>query len=203
MLGEGISVNVTLIFGLERYGAVMDAFLERPRAGEGRRPRRLDARLGRLVLRLPGRHRDRRAARQDRHRRGVGACAGRPAIANARLAYEAYEEVFASDRWKALAAAGAKPQRPLWASTGVKDPAYDDTRYVVDLVAPGTVNTMPEATLNAVADHGVIRGDAVQRHVRRRPGDLRRPRGRSAIDYDDVIELLEVEGVDKFEDSWE
>ena len=94
---------------------------------------------------------------------------GQAAIANARLAYEAYEEVFASDRWKALAAAGAKPQRPLWASTGVKDPAYDDTRYVVDLVAPGVVNTMPEATLDAVADHGVVRGDTVRGTVRRRP----------------------------------
>src|SRR5206468_1182378 len=83
---------------------------------------------------------------------------GQAAIANARLAYQTYEKVFSSDRWKALEAQGARPQRPLWASTGVKDPAYDDTRYVVELVAPGTVNTMPEATLNAVADHGALRG---------------------------------------------
>ena len=88
---------------------------------------------------------------------------GQAAIANARLAYEAYEEVFGSARWQALAAAGARPQRPLWASTGVKNPEYDDTRYVVDLVAPGTVNTMPEKTLDAMADHGRLHGDTVRR----------------------------------------
>jgi len=87
--------------------------------------------------------------------------AGENGYTNARLAYGVYEEVFGSDRWHALAAAGARPQRPLWASTGVKDPSYDDTRYVVDLVAPGTVNTMPQATMDAVADHGVLRGDTV------------------------------------------
>jgi Transaldolase/Fructose-6-phosphate aldolase/Domain of unknown function (DUF2382) len=86
---------------------------------------------------------------------------GQAALANARLAYEIYEQVLVSDRWKALAAAGARPQRLLWASTGVKDKAFSDTRYVTDLVAPDTVNTMPEATLLAVADHGEIRGDAV------------------------------------------
>ena len=86
---------------------------------------------------------------------------GKAAIANARLAYERYEKVIASDRWKALADAGANVQRPLWASTGVKDPAYDDTMYVVDLVAPDTVNTMPEATLDAVADHGQVRGNTI------------------------------------------
>ena len=97
---------------------------------------------------------------------------------------------------------GAKPQRPLWASTGVKDPAYDDTRYVLDLVAPGIVNTMPEATLDAVADHGVLRGDTVR-------GTYDAARATLAaleaigITYDEVIELLEVEGVDKFEASWQ
>ena len=125
---------------------------------------------------------------------------GKAAIANARLAYERYESVIASPRWQALAAAGANAQRPLWASTGVKDPAYDDTMYVVDLVAPGTVNTMPEATLNAVADHGELRGNTIA-------GTYDDARAVLAalethgIGYDDVIELLEVEGVQKFEDS--
>jgi transaldolase len=126
---------------------------------------------------------------------------GLAGIANARLAYQHYEQVFGSDRWKALAKAGAKPQRPLWASTGVKDPAYDDTQYVVELVAPGTVNTMPEATLDAVADHGVIRGDTVTSSY----ADAQKVLdglGKAGVDYDDVVELLEVEGVQKFEDAW-
>jgi transaldolase len=199
-LAEGISVNVTLIFSLERYRGVMDAFLtglERRRAAGGdlhglesvasffvsRVDTEVDARLDKLGT-------DEAAAVR-----------GAAAIANARLAYEAYEEVFASDRWKALEALGARPQRPLWASTGVKDPAYDDTRYVVDLVAPGTVNTMPEATLDAVADHGVIRGDAITgtyAAARTVIDDL----ATLGVDYDEVVNLLEVEGVDKFEAAW-
>ena len=161
VLGEGISVNVTLIFGLERYGAVMDAFLE---GVEQAIAGGLD--VSRIWPRWP------RSSSAGSTPRSMPAWTRsaprrrRPCVARRRSptpgsAYEAYEKVFSSDRWKALAAAGAKPQRPLWASTGVKDPAYDDTRYVIDLVAPGTVNTMPEATLNAVADHGVVRGNAV------------------------------------------
>jgi transaldolase len=201
VLSEGISVNVTLIFGLARYGAVMDAFLdgiERALAA-GRDVTDLASVASFFVSRVDTEI----DARLDK----IGtdeatALRGQAAIANARLAYEAYEKVFASDRWKALAAAGAKPQRPLWASTGVKDPAYDDTRYVLDLVAPGVVNTMPEATLDAVADHGVLRGDTVR-------GTYDEARATLAaldavgISYDEVIELLEVEGVDKFEVSWQ
>jgi transaldolase len=126
---------------------------------------------------------------------------GKAAIANARLAYERYEKVIASDRWKALADAGANVQRPLWASTGVKDPAYDDTMYVVELVAPDTVNTMPEATLDAVADHGEIRGNTIAGtydDARKVLDDL----AGLGIEYDDVIEVLESEGVQKFEDSY-
>ena len=107
----------------------------------------------------------------------------------------------ASDRWKALAAAGANTQRPLWASTGVKDPAYDDTMYVVQLAAPDTVNTMPEATLDAVADHGRIKGDAISGSY----ADARKvidALNELGISYDDVIEVLETEGVQKFEDSY-
>jgi transaldolase len=126
---------------------------------------------------------------------------GKAAIANARLAYEHYEKVFASERWQALAAAGAHPQRPLWASTGTKDPAYSDTLYVTELIAPGTVNTMPEATLDAVADHGEITDDTVTSHyadAQQVLDDLKA----AGVDYDDVVDLLEREGVKKFEDSW-
>ena len=126
---------------------------------------------------------------------------GKAGIANARLAYEHFERVFSSDRWRALESAGANPQRPLWASTGVKDPAYEDTMYVVDLVAPDTVNTMPEATMNAMADHGVVHGDSVRgtyADAQQVLDDLEA----IGVSYDDVIELLEVEGVQKFEDAW-
>jgi len=126
---------------------------------------------------------------------------GKAGIANARLAYERYENVLASDRWKALEAAGANRQRPLWASTGVKDPAYDDTMYVVELVAPDVVNTMPEATLDAVADHGVVRGNTIAgtyEESRKVIDDLEA----IGIGYDDVIGVLESEGVQKFEDSY-
>jgi transaldolase len=199
-LAEGISVNVTLIFSLERYRAVMEAFidgLERRRAAGGdlhglesvasffvsRVDTEIDARLDKIG--------------SDEAK----AVRGQAAIANARLAYEAYEEVFGTDRWKALATLGARPQRPLWASTGVKDPAYDDTRYVVDLVAPGVVNTMPEATLDAVSDHGVIRGDSVTGEYAGAQRVLEQLAA-VGVDYDDVVDLLEREGVDKFETAW-
>jgi transaldolase len=126
---------------------------------------------------------------------------GKAGIANARLAYERFEKVINSPRWQALADAGAHVQRPLWASTGVKDPAYDDTMYVTQLVAPDTVNTMPEATLDAVADHGVIPANSIAGtydEARKVLDDL----NALGISYDDVIELLEVEGVQKFEDSF-
>jgi transaldolase len=126
---------------------------------------------------------------------------GKAGIANARLAYQHYEKVFSGERWQTLADAGARPQRPLWASTGVKDPNYKDTMYVEELVAPGTVNTMPEATLKAVADHGEIRGDTVTGNY----ADAQETMDRIAalgIDYDDVVEVLEREGVQKFEASW-
>jgi transaldolase len=126
---------------------------------------------------------------------------GKAGIANARLAYERYEKVIASDRWKALEAAGANRQRPLWASTGVKDKAYDDTMYVVELVADDVVNTMPEATLNAVADHGQVRGDTIHgtyEESRKIIDDL----NAMGISYDEVISVLEAEAVQKFEDSY-
>ncbi len=110
--------------------------------------------------------------------------------------------MIASDRWQALAAAGANVQRPLWASTGVKDPAYEDTMYVVELVAPDTVNTMPEATLDAVADHGAIAGNTISGTYDDARQVLATLEG-LGIGYDDVIEILEAEGVQKFEDSYQ
>jgi transaldolase len=127
---------------------------------------------------------------------------GRAAIANARLAYQRYEQVLSSPRWARLQAAGARPQRPLWASTSTKDPAYPDTRYVVDLVAPGVVNTMPEATLRAVADHGEVPADSVRGHYDDAQQVLDRLRA-LGIDYDDVVQTLEDDGVAKFDASWD
>jgi transaldolase len=200
VLAAGISVNVTLIFSLERYDAVMDAFmagLEQARAnGHDLAPiasvasffvSRVDTEVDKRL--------DKIGSEEAKSLRGAAA------IANARLAYEHYEKAFDTDRWRALESAGAHRQRPLWASTGVKDPAYDDTRYVVDLVAPGVVNTMPEATLEAVADHGQVRGDT----IRDRYGEARQVLDRLSalgIEYDDVVQFLEDDGVKKFEDSW-
>ena len=131
----------------------------------------------------------------------AAALRGKAAIANARLAYELYEERIATPRWQALLAAGAKVQRPLWASTSTKDPAFEDTMYVVELVAPDTVNTMPEATLHATADHAKLRGDTVRGsydQARQVFADL----AALGISYDDVVQVLEDEGVDKFAVSW-
>jgi transaldolase len=200
VLAEGISVNVTLIFSIERYKAVMDAFvagLERAKANGhdlstivsvasffvSRMDTEVDKRLGKLGT------------------PEATALRGQAAVANARLAFQAYEEVFSSDRWTSLEAAGAKPQRPLWASTGVKDPAYKDTMYVEDLVVRGVVNTMPEATLDAVADHGGDGADTIHGTYEDawRTIEALKDLG---IDYDDVVQVLEDEGVDKFEASW-
>ncbi|HEY3604141.1 MAG TPA: transaldolase, partial [Sporichthyaceae bacterium] len=151
-LSEGISVNVTLIFSLQRYRAVMDAFLD----GMERAHRSGTAlpTIGSVASFFVSRVDTEIDKRLDKlGTQAAKALRGKAAVANARLAFEAYEEVFSSPRWQALAAAGAKVQRPLWASTGVKDPAYPDTMYVDDLVTAGVVNTMPEATMNAVADH--------------------------------------------------
>ena len=171
VLAEGISVNVTLIFSpraLPRRSWTPTSTGLEQAAANGQDLAEHRTRWRRFFVSRVDTEIDKRLD-EDRHRRGRWRCGARPAIANARLAYEAYEEVFAGDRWAALAAAGAKPQRPLWASTGVKDPAYADTLYVDRAGRADTVNTMPEATLDAVADHGEITGDTVDRHLRRRP----------------------------------
>ena len=126
---------------------------------------------------------------------------GKAAVANARLAYELFEQKSASERWQRLAAAGARPQRPLWASTSTKDPAYEDVMYVVDLVAPGTVNTMPENTLQATYDHGEIPNDSVRGNYAN-AREVLEGLGSLGIGYDEVVNLLEREGVEKFEQAW-
>ncbi len=199
-LAEGISVNVTLIFSLDRYEAVMEAFLEglEQRQAAGGDLRGLESVASFFVSRVDteiDKRLDKMGTEDAKKLRGAAA------IANAQLAYQRYEKVFSSERWKALEAAGARPQRPLWASTGVKDPTMDDTRYVVDLVAPGTVNTMPEATLAAVYDHGKVRGDSVTGEYASAQAVLDQLR-EIGVDYDDVVDLLEREAVDKFEASW-
>jgi transaldolase len=200
-LGEGISINVTLIFALERYDQVIDAFLAGLEAASqaghdlasiasvasffvSRVDTEVDARLD--ALGTP----EARALR------------GQAAVANARLAYELFQHRFAEPRWQALAAVGARVQRPLWASTSTKDPAYPDTKYVDDLIAPHTVNTMPEATLHATDDHGTIEPDTVTMHydaARAVIADLEA----LGVSYADVVRVLEEEGVRKFADSWD
>ena len=194
VLAEGISVNVTLIFSLARYDAVMDAFLDgmEQAVANGHDVAAMGSVASFFVSRVD--------TEIDR-RLGDSPLRGKAGIANAQLAYQHYERVFSSARWTALAEEGARPQRPLWASTGVKDPSYDDTMYVVQLVAPGTVNTMPQATMQAVADHGVVRGDSITPSyagAQQVLDDL----AAAGIDYDDVVALLEVEAVQKFEQAW-
>ncbi|WP_030167562.1 transaldolase [Spirillospora albida] len=199
-LANGISVNVTLIFSLERYGKVIDAFfagLEQAREN-GHDPSKIASVASFFVSRVDTEIDKRLDKIGSEAAKGLRSKAG---VANARLAYALYEEKFASDRWKALKDAGARVQRPLWASTGVKDPDLPDTLYVDELVAPNTVNTMPEATLTASAEHGKVRGDTVR-------GSYDGARAHMAalkdagVDYDDVVRVLEEEGVEKFEASW-
>lgn len=196
----GVSVNVTLIFSIDRYRQVMEAYL----AGlEQARTAGIDLSTIRSVASFFVSRVD---TEIDKRLDKLGtdaakAVRGKAGIANARLAYEAFEEVFAGERWESLANDGAHHQRPLWASTGVKDTAYEDTMYVTELVAPNTVNTMPEATLNALVDHGKIAGATANTGydaARQLFADL----SALGIEIDEVTELLETEGVQKFMDSW-
>jgi transaldolase len=199
-LAKGISINVTLIFSLARYDSVINAFFDgmeqAERAGYdlsvmasvasffvSRVDSEVDARLDKVGT------------------PAAAALRGRAAIANARLAYQHYERAFSSPRWAALHVSGARPQRPLWASTSVKDPAYPDTRYVVDLVAPGVVNTMPESTLRAVADHGHVPADSIRERYDEAQQVLDQLT-EVGVDYDDVTSTLEVKAIDIFDASW-
>ncbi len=197
---EGISVNVTLIFSIERYRAVMDAYLT---GLEQARDAGLD--LGRIQS-VASFFVSRVDSEVDGRLAEIGtddatALRGRAAVANARLAYAAYQEVVASDRWRVLAEAGAHAQRPLWASTGVKDPDYPDTLYVTQLVVDDTVNTMPEKTMEAFADHGEVEGDTVTGRAQEAQEVFDRLAA-VGIDLDGVFLALEEEGVDKFKKSW-
>ncbi len=199
-LSEGISVNVTLIFSLERYRAVMDAFLTglEQAADNGHDLTRIGSVASFFVSRVDTEV-DKRLDQLGTPEAEV--LRGKAAVANARLAFEAYEEVFSSDRWRELETAGAKPQRPLWASTGTKDPSYPDTLYVDQLVTAGVVNTMPQATIEAFADHGEVTGDTVKgRYDEAR--EVIDGLEKLGISYDDVVRVLEDEGVSKFEASW-
>lgn len=200
VLAEGISVNVTLIFSLQRYSDVIHAFqsgLEQAR-DNGHDLAPITSVASFFVSRVDTAIDPRLDALGTPE---AAALRGKAAIANARLAYALYQDAIADERWKALSRSGAHPQRPLWASTGVKDKAYPDTLYVDELVVDGVVNTMPEATLNAVADHGGDAGDTVTgtRPESQTVIDALRDLG---IDIDDVTEQLEVEGVEKFTASW-
>jgi transaldolase len=200
VLSHGISVNVTLIFSLERYGEVIDAYcagLEKA-AASGHDISQIASVASFFVSRVD--------TEVDKRLDKLGtddakALKSQAAIANARLAYELYEQKLDTDRWRALAAKGARVQRPLWASTSTKDPSLPDTMYVVDLVTKDTVNTMPEATLRATADHGVLKGDTVH-GTYAASRELFEKLEALGISYDDVVRVLEDEGVAKFEASW-
>ncbi|MEU8967529.1 transaldolase [Streptomyces sp. NPDC048491] len=201
-LAEGINVNATLIFSRERYARVAEAFLtgleQAHRAGHDLS--RIASVASFFVSRVDtavDRELDRAGGDEPR------ALRGRAAVANARLAYARWEEVVAGPRWRRLAALGARPQRLLWASTGVKDPTYEDTRYVDELAAPATVNTVPPATLRAVADHG--RADGRSR-IAGTYDDARRVLGALpcfGIDFDALTDRLAREALAAFKASWE
>ncbi|GAA1791464.1 transaldolase [Luedemannella flava] len=200
VLGKGISVNVTLIFSLERYEAVMAAFLsglELARAN-GHDLSRIGSVASFFVSRVD--------TEVDKRLDKIGtdearALKAKAAIANAQLAYQHYERVFSTVTWDELKAAGAHPQRPLWASTSTKNPDLRDVMYVEQLVAPGTVNTMPEPTIHAYADHGETTPNIAQASYAQAQVVLDQLAA-LGIDYDDVVAVLEREGVEKFEASW-
>jgi transaldolase len=199
-LADGISINVTLVFSVQRYREVMAAFfagLEQAGAN-GHDLTSIASVASFFVSRVD--------TEVDKRLDTIGtepalALRGQAAVANARLAYAAYQQEFATPRWARLHDAGARPQRPLWASTGVKNPAYPDTKYVTELIVPGVVNTMPENTMLAFADHGEVLGDQVSGTA----GQAHRVFDELAevgIDVTDVFAVLEREGAEKFQASW-
>jgi len=200
VIGEGISVNVTLIFSLARYREVIAAYIagvEKAQAA-GHDISKIHSVASFFVSRVD--------TEIDKRLVAVGtdealALKSKAALANARLAYQVYEQDFATERWAALAAAGANKQRPLMASTGVKDPNLSDTLYVTELVAPDLVNTMPEKTMEAVYDHGIVPANSITAHYVDAQAVLDAVAA-VGVSYDDVTELLETEGVDKFVISW-
>jgi transaldolase len=197
VIAEGISVNVTLIFSIQRYREVIEAYIagiELAKAA-GHDLSKIHSVASFFVSRVD--------TEIDKRLEAAGRSdlKSKAALANARLAYELFEQQFATERWTGLESAGANKQRPLMASTGVKDPALLDTLYVTELVAPMLVNTMPEKTMEAVFDHGVVPANSITGHYeasRQVLADV----AAAGVSYDDATELLETEGVDKFIVSW-
>lgn len=197
LLAAGISVNVTLIFSIKRYGQVIDAFMKGVQ--ECSDPSKIHSVASFFISRID--------SSIDAQLKEIGSpealsLLGKAAIANAHLAYQLFEEKFNSPAWNSLESKGAHKQRPLWASTGVKDPSYPDTHYVVELIAPNTVNTMPQSTLDALIDHGVLRGDTITGNYQQAVEVLK---GLSAVNVslDKVTTELEVDGVKKFAQAWQ
>jgi transaldolase len=197
LLAAGISVNVTLIFSIKRYGQVIDAYMKGVQ--DCSNPGKIHSVASFFISRID--------SAIDSQLKQIGSpqassLLGKAAIANAHLAYQLFEEKFSTPKWKELESKGAHKQRPLWASTGVKDPSYSDTTYVVELIAPDTVNTMPQSTLDALIDHGVLRGDTITGKYLEAVTVLK---GLSElnISLDEVTKELEIDGVKKFAQAWE
>jgi transaldolase len=197
LIASGISVNVTLIFSVKRYGQVIDAFMNGLEQCEN--PSQVHSVASFFVSRIDSTI---DGLLKKNGKPEAIALLGKAAIANAHLAYQLFEEKFGSERWTALSSKGANKQRPLWASTGVKDPAYPDTQYVIELIAPLTVNTMPQSTLDALIDHGVVRGNTISGNYADAVNVLK---GLSAlgISLDQITTDLEVDGVKKFAQAWD
>jgi transaldolase len=197
LIAAGISVNVTLIFSVKRYGQVIEAYMKGIEQCED--PSTVHSVASFFISRIDS---SVDALLKKNGSPEATALLGEAAIANAHLAYQLFEEKFASDRWSACAAKGAHKQRPLWASTGVKDPTYADTRYVIELIAPNTVNTMPQSTLDAVIDHGVVRGNTISAHYAEAV-EVLKALSAIGISLDEVTTELEIDGVKKFAQAWE
>ena len=197
LIASGISVNVTLIFSVKRYGQVIEAYMKGIEQCED--PSKVHSVASFFISRIDS---SIDALLKKNGSAEATELLGKAAIANAHLAYQLFEEKFGSDRWNPLASKGAHKQRPLWASTGVKDPAYDDTRYVVELIAPNTVNTMPQSTLDAVIDHGVIRGNTITANYVDAV-EVLKALSALGISLDQVTTELEIDGVKKFAQAWD
>jgi transaldolase len=197
LVAAGISVNVTLIFSVKRYGQVIDAYMHG--IARCQNPSLVHS-VASFFIRLIDSSVD--ALLKINGSDEANALLGKAAIANAHLAYQLFEEKFSSSKWQELEAKGANKQRPLWASTGVKDPAYPDTQYVVELIAPNTVNTMPQSTLDALIDHGDVRGNTISGKYPEAVEVLKELTA-LGISLDKITTELEIDGVKKFAQAWD
>ena len=197
LIAAGISVNVTLIFSVKRYGQVIEAYMKGIEQCED--PSQVHSVASFFISRIDSAI---DALLKNNGSAQAMALLGKAAIANAHLAYQLFEEKFASERWNTLEGKGAHKQRPLWASTGVKDPAYEDTRYVIELIAPNTVNTMPQSTLDALIDHGVVRGNTISGGYEDAV-EVLKALSALGISLDEITNELEIDGVKKFAQAWD